>query len=232
MTKQKKTKPKGKIPTAKLPDRQNFQPEGRAVFPDEPPESTFDPNFPGRKAPFEQWMIDREFIWKIKDLPTFLKELKVVIKYWTFYDNPKLFGGFAIRITWEIFQKGERLRQDYLKQHPETNIRPLTNDLYEMESWRFDAERVILNPKDIPKRPQIDEEPIEIQFKFSKGPSKQLLQDLASCPSGVNYNPKLHGKKQPELLKGSLNRAGYKHYCKFFHKEADRIFCDKKIRLI
>jgi len=74
---------------------------------------------------------------------------------------------------------------------------------------------------------------IEIQLdRFSKGKSKQLLQDLASCPSGVTYNPTQHGKKQPDTLKERLKGTEYKLYRDFFHRKGNRIWCDKKIHLI
>jgi hypothetical protein len=73
---------------------------------------------------------------------------------------------------------------------------------------------------------------IEIEIdKFSKGPSKQLLQDLASCPSGVVYNAEQHGKRQPGTLKERLKHNGYERFLDFFHKDKERIYCDKKIRL-
>ncbi|MCP4611126.1 MAG: hypothetical protein GY845_20650 [Planctomycetes bacterium] len=73
---------------------------------------------------------------------------------------------------------------------------------------------------------------IEINLdNFSKGPSKQLLMDLASCPSGVPYSMTLHGKKQPSTLKERLEDNGYGHFKIFFHRKRNRIYCDKNIKL-
>jgi len=199
----KQTKSKGKTPTAKLPDRMKFQPEGRGISPDEPPE-VFDPNFPGRKAPTEQWLIDRDFIWKIKDLPTFLMELKVIIKYWTFYDNPNLFGHYAIRITWEIFQRGEQLRQEYLEQHPELIIRPLINDLYEMESWQFDAERAVREetlkelPLDFSREPITLKKFIEKALRINRARNENLRRQLSKYKSkgDIEYPPEAGTAKE------------------------------------
>jgi hypothetical protein len=64
--------------------------------------------------------------------------------------------------------------------------------------------------------------------KFSKSPSKRLLEDLIRSPEGVTHTEK-YGKKQPDGVKDILKRNRYEEAAKAVHKDGDTIKLDEKI---
>jgi len=76
---------------------------------------------------------------------------------------------------------------------------------------------------------------IKIKIKLKKmneGKSKELLRNLIISPAGVVYDKAIYGSKQPDGVIDLLNRNGYKTAAENIHIKQNRIYLDKKYRLI
>lgn len=151
-------------------------------------QTVFDPEFPEKQRPPKQQLIDREFLYhEVKDLGAFVAALTNILPFWMKHHH--WFRDAATRMTFNIHQRSEPLRQEYNRAH-NANISPMPNNLFEMEAWRFDVERAIAGVAERPGAkkqvmagpPKSDDQPPPV---LSQKPAGSALPEHIQLENGA-----------------------------------------------